>query len=155
MIGPVTLPEVVQWLLDSGYATLVDGQLVVTAKLHREISPPTEIKPQKRRPLAGEILRELWSTFVEEAEVPPLAETNTGSYYLRPYSVGGAVELKKVIETHGINRQKLIDSTRHYYSTAAFKKTLLNYFQTGLWKEVYNTYLDGPFYQPGDNPMEI
>jgi len=149
---------VLQWLLDKQYAIMVGKHLVLTSTLYKDLELITKLPeaPVIRKLSRGEELRELWRTFVTEADIPSIAITQTGgSYFLRPYSESGALELKKVLSTAGVSRQRLIESTKFYYRTVSFKKTLLNYLRDGVWEEAYNNYLANPFYDPGDNPMEI
>jgi hypothetical protein len=149
----VTLQEAVQWLLDNKYAVLVNGELTLTQKLTKDLEVKV-VKTTKRGYGTDEERRDLWADFVAEADIPHAAFTQTGRYWLRPYSNEGVVNLIKVLNKPGVVRQKLVDSTKRYYQEAAFKKTLLSYLRDGLWEDMYNSYLASPQVSRGANPFE-
>jgi hypothetical protein len=150
------LKDVVRWLLDNNYAVLVNEELTLTGKIHKELQQAGGVPAKKIKKAEVEAqYRALWKDFVDKAEIPNTASAQDGKhYYLRPYSLGGVIELIRILDRKDIDREKFVASTRYYYKTAAFKKTLLNYFRDGLWEEVYNTYLASPKIHVGENPFD-
>lgn len=140
----VDLKIAIDYLLEAGYLTIVEDKLTITNKLHREFKPiPRErielIFPDQPTLVSRQAI---WDKFMKDAFVPHQAEGSEGKKYtIRQYSPGLVDELIKIIKS--TDYRILIESTKRYYTTSAFKLTFKNYLQKNVWKDEYKKYEEG------------
>jgi hypothetical protein len=139
----VDFSTAVDFLLKNGYLAQVNGEITLTGKFKRTFNPLESAK-------AAEVFKEsppiftqkdIWEKFVKDAEIPHRVSNQKGqSYTVRQYSNALANRLAKIIADPDIDYKTLVQSTKNYYRSNAFKFTLHNYFEKEVWKIEYDNY---------------
>lgn len=151
--GRIKLKEVTQWLLDNGYAYIVNQSFTLAKKFSDDlglkpitVEPITATSPPKLLPniLSKLTNKEIWNQFCLDAEVPFRVINPRGERYtVKHYSVSAASYLTRILQDKELNYQKLIDATRHYYKTVSYPMTLMNYLEKEVWRGEYDNWNNG------------
>ncbi len=147
------LKQVVQWLLDNKYGLVVNNQFVLTQKLNQElfdrpitnevaVTPIVEaivIKPVPKV-IAPNDRKTIWNEFIERCEIPWRVNTSSGAYTVRQYNEPAAKKLIAIIKDPLVEYDKLVESTKNYYKTVAYKILLSKYLLNDVWADEYKNY---------------
>jgi hypothetical protein len=151
----MSLKESLNWLIENGYAVIVQNQIVftkkcaeelkvmgVTAKTNEDVPTITiavPVKPEGERPTGDK--KEIWNKFIEDAQIPHRVKAPDGGIYtVRQYSPGCALKLFRIIANPEIDYMRLVESTRHYYKTVTYKALLGNYIEKEIWRSEYEAW---------------
>lgn len=146
------LKKVVQYLLDNEYAVVVNGEVVITAKLNKtlkgefkELDKPVSIIGSGRTAqeldaaLFPDEKRLLWDKFIQDADIPyRVVSPNTRDVYtVRQWNKVACKKLLGIISNPKVDYNTLVESTKNYYATVSYKKTLTNYLNDDIWAQEY------------------
>jgi len=143
------LKQVTQWLLDNGYAHVVNGEsFVLTQKFISELGLSVQQVPVttiRSKTLSGdptlEELKEVWTEFKNDCLLPHRVTATDGRQYtILQFSKGVAKRLYKIISDPKIDYNRLVESTKHYYATVAYKALLSNYIDKDIWVHEYENW---------------
>lgn len=156
-----------QWLLQNGYAVLVNNQFILTKKFTDElkltdnqvVTTTTEItKPYIPDIKVSDNKKDIWNQFCIDADIPHrVTAPGGGSYTVRQYSLTNANRLIKIITDPTIDYKTLVESTKNYYKTVTYKTMLSNYFEKEVWRGEYDSWGKGGrniIPNDGGNPWE-
>ncbi len=139
-----------QWLLDNGYAAMIDRVFVLTQKFFTELSitngqtTTTVVKPYTPEVRVLDNKKDVWNQFCTDAEIPHrVTAPGGGSYTVRQYSLANANRLIKIISDPTIDYKTLVESTKNYYKTVTYKTMLSNYFEKEVWRGEYDSWKNG------------
>ncbi len=137
-----TFSQAVDYLLNNGYLAYINGEITITGKFNREFRPiPVERAEQLFPENPTIVSREaIWKKFIEDAEIPHKVTATDGKLYtIRQYSPAIANKLVQIIRSVP-DYKILIESTKLYYRSNAYKLTLSNYIDRRVWSEEYDRY---------------
>jgi hypothetical protein len=138
----IDLKAAVDYLLANGYLTMVNGKIVITGKLRRELKLPEQdnlVKENKLDNLDVREEEEVWDKFIKDAQIPHRVIVNGQSYTVRQYSKEIAKQLVRIVKEVK-DYTILVESTKQYYRSTTYVKTLKNYISERLWKYAYEQY---------------
>lgn len=137
----LTLNQVVEWMKEQGYITIIKGKHKLTGKLDREYIPVSTLTTVKRELAVSSsqaVLtpREIYMQYIKAADVP--SRCPTAKYWLNRYSNEASTEFHRILTKENINLQILVASTKLYYiQTKEYAKTISNYIVEGVWRSGY------------------
>ncbi len=149
------LKKVVQYLLDNGYAVVVNGEVVITAKLNKTLKGDFKTETEPTKPISiigsGKSANDLditlfpdekkliWDKFIQDSEIPyRVTSPNTRDVYtVRQWNKVACKKLLGIIANPKVDYDILVASTKHYYATVSYKKTLGNYLNDDIWAQEY------------------
>ena len=145
------LKDCVNYLLENGYGLVVSGQFVITKKLNDDLfnrtpnvitpEPPQVMIPGKPIVTKATLGKDLWNTFITDAEIPYRVTAPDGqTYTVRQYSPSIAKKLIGMINDPNIDYSILVASTKHYYKTITYKALLSNYIDKEIWLGEYQAW---------------
>lgn len=149
-------------LFKNFYIVYLNGKLIVTNKFYRAFNTPpppkeTEVSIAKISTVKSlelmspglpssvksnlslaepKIETSPMRKFISDAEVPGKQPTQTGYYWLNKYGKEAELELIKILSS-GYQYDILVASTKLYYKSGGYPKTVSNYLTEGLWKSGY------------------
>jgi len=147
-----TLNEVVQFLMDNGYAVVVKGKYMFTAKFNKEITGveqgvvllannvPAVIEPKVPKILEW---RGLYLRFIQECAIPSRINGPNGTpYQTNVFSEGGMKAFRQALEKHKVDYPTLVESTKLYYaSDIPYKVSIGRFMEENQWITHYDEYL--------------
>lgn len=139
----VDFSTAVDFLLKNGYLAQINGEVTLTGKFKRTFNPLESAKATEVFTESPSIFtpKDVWEKFVKDADIPHRVSNQNGqSYTVRQYSNALANRLAKIIADPGVDYKTLVQSTKQYYKSNAFKFTLHNYVEKEVWKIEYENY---------------
>jgi hypothetical protein len=147
------LQEAVQYLLENGFAAVVKGKYMFTAKFNKEIlgvtkglammpgNIPVVIEPDIPKKITWE---DMYQRFILEAKVPARILNPRGTaYQTNAYSEGGMKAFRKAIEKEKIDYQLLLEATQLYYTSSIdLKMAIGRFMEEGSWRTYYQELID-------------
>lgn len=128
----MTLNGSVNYLIQNGYLTVIDGELTITGKLRRDFAEVERERIVEEKKLAG---REFFHKFAEDSKVPSFIHMSNGAKFTVKYYTPSVLgHLKRAINEVGY--EKLTEITENYYKQQNLARTTLQKFLSqGIWRD--------------------
>ena len=161
------LKQALGYLLDNGYLVIVANQVVVTRKLTDSLSLPNvpkvaveaptpspstqpavsaevvvaEPKKKVKKSTTEDVLKQIWQKLIDDAEIPwRVSSPGGGKYTVTQYGPTAGMVLYKAVNDPEIDYSRLVASIKDYYSNTAYRVSMCNYFERGIWRDAYQAF---------------